>query len=256
MTAVTVNPRLDARRVAVQRDVTRRRTRRLMIVLSLLSTVLLAWLVVNSPLLDVDDVQIRGLDRVSLDAAEEAMGVSVGDSMARLDTGAIAEKLESMAWVDEVAVTRRWPGTLEITVTEREAVAVTLVDADQWVLVDSDGRVLSEALGLVPSLPRLTGLRAAAEPGTFLAGDAAAPLAIITALPDSVAEQVAAIWRDGDGELSMSLISGDVVVLGGDLDLRAKVAAAATMVELMAEQGRVDWIIDVSVPSLTTVSDR
>jgi hypothetical protein len=74
-------------------------------------------------------------------------------------------------------------------------------------------------------------------------------------LGPELALTVQGLWRDGRGELHLSLVTGDEVILGDDRDLRAKVAAIVTMVEMLQAQDRQAWILDVSVPNLPVVVD-
>lgn len=256
MTSIAIDPRLRDRRIAVRRAQGRRRLRRIVIVATLVAAAGVSWLVVRSPLLDVDRVAIHGLDRVSLGAAEDALGVGPGAAMMDVDADAAEARLEAIPWVLDAQVQRRWPGTVEVEISERTPVAVTLVDTDTWVLIDAQGRVLSGPLLRDPGLPRLSGIRGAGEPGSFLHRDSAALLALVTVLPEPFAERVSGIWRDSRGEIWMGLVSEDDIVLGDDLDLRAKVAAALAMVEHLDAEGRVGWELDVSVPTLPSLRDR
>ena len=86
--------------------------------------------------------------------------------------------------------------------------------------------------------------------------DSLAPLAVAQALPPALREVVYGVWRDGRGELRLGVLDGPIVLLGDDDRLGAKVAAAATMLDQLAEEGVVPATIDVSVPNLPVVRDR
>ena len=253
MTAVSLDPRLRARRIAVKRQRGHRRLRRLLVSLTVVGLAFGALVLSRSSLLDVDRIDIYGLDRVSRRSAEEALGLEVGAPLLTVSTASLERSLEELPWVDDALVQRGWRGTLTVEITERRPVALALTAPDEWVLVDGYGRVLSEALSRLPQLPRLSGLRAASGPGSFMEPDSAAALAVVQALPAAMHDQVYGVWRDSRGELRLGVVDGPVIVLGDDGRLRAKVAAAATMLEQLASEELSPTELDVSVPNLPVV---
>lgn len=253
MTTVTVDPRVRARRIAVRKEQGHRRLRRLVLIVGAVALVFGALVVSRSSLLDVDRIEIYGLDRVSLRETEEALGFQLGSPLVTLDTGAAETALESIAWIDDAMVRRSWRGTVVVEVTERRPVAIALTQPDRWVLVDPHGRVLSEPLANPPDLPRLSGLRAAPEIGGFMDADSGAALAVVQALPPSLHERVYGVWRDSRGELQIGVDEGATILFGDDDRLRAKVVAAATMLDHLALEGVEPVHLDVSVPNLPVV---
>jgi cell division septal protein FtsQ len=251
--APRVDPRLRARRIEVKREQGHRRLRRVVVALAVVSVLFGGLWVSRSSLLDVDRIEVYGLDQVSLGSVEEAIGIELGTPLVTLDTAGAARALEALPFVDEATVKRSWRGTITIEVTERRGVALALTAPDAWVLVDRHGRVLSEALAQLPALPRLSGVRAAGAPGSFMSEDSAAPLAVAQALPPALREVVYGVWRDDRGELRLGVEDGPMVLLGDDDRLRAKVAAAATMLDQLATEGLAPAILDVSVPNLPIV---
>lgn len=260
MTDVVVEPRIAQRRLEVGEQSRRARRRPVLLVLAGLTVVVAAAAISRSPLLDVERIEVFGLNRVSLREALDVLDVEVSSPLVSVDVDRATAALTAIPWVDQARVERSWNGTVTIEISERTPVAVALTAPDQWVLVDGDGRVLSEPLPVVPRLPRLSGLRAAGVPGSFMADDSAAPLAVAQALPAELVERVYGIWRDERGELRIGLIGGPTVLLGDDDRLRAKVAATATMLEQLAfETGPHDelaQVLDVSVPNLPVVRLR
>ncbi len=256
MTSVSVDPRLRARRIAVRRERGHRRLRRLVVTLSVVGLAFGALVASRSSLLDVDRIEVYGIDRVSLRETEEVLGFELGSPLLTLNLGSAEDALKTLPWIDDAEVRRSWRGTIEIEVTERYPVAIALAQPDQWVLVDPEGRVLSEPLAVAPDLPRLSGLRAAPGLGEFMDADSGAALAVVRALPSSVHDRAYGVWRDERGELRIGIDDGPTILLGDDDRLRAKVAAAATMLDHLAVEG-VDAVhLDVSVPNLPVVRTR
>lgn len=269
-TADDIDPRLAERRAAVERDEGRAKRRRLVVLAALLAVPLALWWIVQSPLVDVDRVEVHGLDRVGRSAAVDALAIPEGAPMFFVDEQAAADRIEALPWVATADVRRSWPGSIVIDITERSPIAIALAAPDSWVMVDADGRVLSEAVVPPPPLPRLSGLRGAGAPGDHLADDAEAPLAVVAALEVSLGHQqfdlllgeaIRGIYRDQRGELRVLFSASEMTpgggefIIGDDDALRAKVAAMRTMLELMSSEGREGWLIDVSVPNLPVVVD-
>ena len=253
MTTVSVDPRFRERRIAVRREAGNRRLRRGLLVVALIGVVFGVLIVSRSSWLDVDRIEISGLDRVSMRSVETALGTELGAMLLTFDAGQATAAIEELPWVRTAEVERSWNGTITVEVTERRPVALALTAPATWVLVDEDGRVLSDALENPPPLPRISGVRAAGIPGSFMAADSAAPIAVVEALPPALADLVYGVWRDDRGELRIGLTEGPVILLGGDDRLRAKVAAAATMLDQLAAEGRAPVELDVSVPNLPII---
>lgn len=201
---------------------------------------------------ETDRVHFSGLHRVSYDEAYEAAGIRPGDFMGTLDTGGAERSLESLPWVADARIRRRWPATVDVDVVERTPAAVALAAPGSWVLLDIEGRILTSPLTVVPELPRLSGIAAAPEPGAFLASDANALLAALGAAHGQPEFEVAALWRDRRGDLRARVRQqpGDLVLevaLGDDSAIGAKTAAIAAVIGEMTAS---DAILDVSVPHL------
>jgi len=201
---------------------------------------------------ETDRIHFSGLHRVSYDEAYEAAGIRPGDFMGTLDTGGAERSLESLPWVADARVRRRWPATVDVDVVERAPAAVALAAPSSWVLLDIEGRILTSPLTVVPELPRLSGIAAAPEPGAFLASDANALLAALSAAQGQPEFEVAALWRDRRGDLRARVRQqpGDLVLevaLGDESAIGAKTAAIAAVIGEMTAS---DAILDVSVPHL------
>jgi len=238
------HPRIRARRVEVARHAGRRRLRRLNVLLALVAAVVWALVVVRSPLLDVDRVQVSGARRLPASDVVAASGVRTGASMAELDLGRARDAVAALPWADEVRVRRMWPGTVRIVVTERRA-AAAVAHPGGWARLDATGRVLDVVAGRPDSVVVLAGTRDAA-PGATLGPRDRNLLRAVDRLPSALAATVAEAGRGSDG-LELTLDDGYVVVLGDATDVAAK-AEAATAVHQVAEEGA-GCRIDVRVPS-------
>ncbi|MCU1354525.1 MAG: FtsQ-type protein, partial [Acidimicrobiales bacterium] len=139
-TRAPIDPRIQARRVEVQRDRGRRRLHRLVALGVVAGLVLAAVGATRSPLLDVDHIRVSGAKRTDRAALSRAAGVRLRRPLLDVDPGAIARRVEALPWVQRAIVRRSWPGTVMIQVSERRPLAV-VTEAAGPVLVDRDGRV-------------------------------------------------------------------------------------------------------------------
>lgn len=255
MTAISVDPRLKARRVAVRRAAGRRRLRRLTTVLALVLMVALGYAATQSPLLDIESVSYRGLENTSLDLVSKSAGIEQGASLVGFDAGARERRLEALPWIDTARVTRSWSGKVSVVVTERQAAAVVMREQERWVLVDAQGRVLTDFVAQLPDLPRLSGVGAAGVPGSNLGTDATALLRVAELLPESLDGRVEGIYRDESSDIWISMTTADRVLFGTEDQLSLKVVAMVTVLEELDSRNQIGWELDVSVATLPVVRE-
>lgn len=262
-----VDPRLRARRRAVMRSEGRRRLRRLAMVTAGAGVGVAGWLLALSPLLDVDQVVVRGAQRSEPEMVREATGVAGGQAMATLRLDRAVAAVEALPWVATATVERRWPGTVVVSVTERRPTAAVAVAAgdDQvggsaWVLVDDQGRQLAATADPPPELASIDGGGEEVRPGEQLGPTAAGALELVTRLQAALpwgpprvvvvaGGSLEAVVRDADGV-------DQRIRFGGPTRLADKILALRTLVE----QGALDgagpgMVVDVRVPEAPVLTD-
>lgn len=242
-----IDPRLRARRDEVTRHRRGRRVRRLLVVLVVLAVALGAAGVTRSSLLDVDHVFVRGEVRTSAAAIRRASGIGRGNAMIWIDTGAAARRIEGLPWVRSAAVVRTWPGTIKITVLERQPVAIA-GSGRGAALVDAQGYVLGpdHPLAALPTIASAPG-----EPGTRLGPGARSLVAIVAALPDHLRGQVRSV-RSTSGGAELTLADGIVVRWGDGSEPEAKAGAVAALLR-QADRPTIATI-DVTVPTAVALT--
>ena len=252
-----IDPRLRARRIAVKRDEGRRRLRRLASAAVATAVLLLAALATRSSLLDVDRVVVTGTERTPIGAVLEASAIEAGDPMTDVDVAAAARRIETLPWVDTATVRRQWPARVAVAVTERTPVATLPADGGGWAIVDADGRVLERTPEQPAALPMLGGVAPAGPPGAPVAPEAADVLVVAAALPETLAERVAAVAAAGDGgarHVRLELRPGGVVELGRPDLLEQKLLAVLAVLEDVAPEAVAT--LDVRVPSAPVLTRR
>lgn len=236
---VPAGPRLEARALAERagrRQQWTRRTLRLTAVLVPLAA--LAWLVLLSPLLAVDRVQVEGAARLVPEQVVEAAAVAEGTPLARVDVDAAEERVRELAPVAEVRVRRVWPATLHVDVTERTPVA-GVPGPDGVLLVDADGVGFATEPALPPGVPQVEVADAGPEdPATRAA------LAVLLGLPPELAAQVAVVRATTPSDVSLQLVDARTVSWGAPTDTAAKTAALQALLRMPGE------FYDVSAPGV------
>lgn len=242
-----VHPKITERRRQVRDAQTSRRWGVLTGVAVAIVAAALVAVVIFGPLLRVHHVEVVGNRATPTASIVAAAGLSSQPPMVTMDASAVAARVEALPWVLGAEVTRVWPQTVRITVTERTAVAA-VAGQDGLVLVDGAGRILGVDQG--GTLPRLVlGLHAGA-PGSFLPSGVRPAAAVAASLPPAFKDQVSSISLE-DGQLSLELTTPVRFVLGSSDDLEAKFEAVAAVIahaQLYAGD-----VVDVTVPQSVVI---
>jgi len=136
-----------------------------------------------STTLQVARVEVVGNDLLSDGRVREIADVPLGEQLALVDLGRADARVGSLAEVRSVDVTRTWPDTVRIEVTERTAVAVVELGGRLRGL-DADGVVFREYQRAPQGMPRI-------RPGTAAGTDALREAAtVVSALPADLATRV------------------------------------------------------------------
>jgi cell division protein FtsQ len=222
---LAVHPRMRLRRIEVRRHASRRRLRRVAAVLGVVVGVLAVATLVRSPLLDVDHVRTSGGEHTTTAMVLAAAGIARGEGMVGVDTGAAERRIEALPWVDEATVTRRWPGTVDIRVTERTATAAVRITDTRWAEVDDTGRVLAVRDAAPQGMPAVRGVEGRIAEGEPLPPAAADALRVLDATATAFPGAVAEVGTD----LDVTLGYGTTARFGTTDHLDEKVSALETV---------------------------
>ena len=239
---VPATPRLEERaralRSARRRRVLRRTGNGLAVLLPLLAV---AWVVLASTWLGVDRVSVTGLTRLQSAQVVEAAAVEPGTPLARIDTGAIEDRVAELAPVASVAVRRTWPGTLTVAVTERTPAVGVLKDGG-FLLLDASGVPFATERALPEGVVRLqVNAPGSQDPAT------AAALEVHAGLPEALRTRVRILRAASPSAVVLLLNDGRQVVWGRPGGTATKAAAALA---LLSKPGSV---YDVSAGDVVVV---
>jgi cell division protein FtsQ len=206
---------------------------------------LVAWVLLGSPFLAVRTVRVDGTGTLPADRVAAATGIRTGTPLARVDTAAAVARVRKLPQVAAVEVSRGWPHTVVVTVTERVPVAVVVTGGGQRALLDRDGVVFDTVTGDPPAgvVPLDV-----ASPGPHDAATRAA-LAAVTALPGDVRGQVTGVVAHTPDDVTLALTDGRSVLWGSADQATRKAQVLKALLDRI-EAGDLDpaATLDVSTP--------
>lgn len=216
--------------------------RRWVTLLSVLTVLAIGYVLLFTGVFGVTSVRVVGAHTVAVAKVRDVASIEHGQPLLRIDTDAIASRVTTIHTFSSVEVSRSWPSTVVISVTERVPVAV--VDTgDGFRLVDEAAVVYRT----VPEKPQ--GLPVLKVPHVGPKNPAAkAATAVLAALPEQLGKRVVSVDAETPNSVHLKLADGTTVVWGSPERSRRK---ARVLAALMTRPGTV---YDVSSPELPTVS--
>lgn len=221
------------------RQLRRQRRRLLALVVGGVLAVAATWAVAFSPLLGTRDVRVEGTALLSRDQVLDAAQVPMGLPLVRQDTRGIGERTMSLAPVRGVEVTRSWPDTVRLEVSERSPVAAFPVDGGH-LLVDAEG----VAYATVADLP--DGVLEAEGSGSSATAEAVGRT--LAALPAGIRDRVTGVRADSPAAVVLRLDQGRSVVWGGPEDGELKAEVLGALLDRVPDAAT----YDVSAPAFPT----
>lgn len=193
--------------------------------------------------LRIDQVAVSG-QRFTPDAdIFDALDLPNVRSLLSINSTAARERIERLPWIATATISRIFPGSLEVQVTERKPAALWIRGQREY-LIDATGRVLSAVKpGTERGLPRLAGEGAAKE---------AKALFDLVARYPAIAQRFVMAERVGERRWTLRLTDGVTVHLGADWEAMAfeALSSVADLGKLIS--GR-DVIVDLRSRGRITV---
>ncbi|GAB3466042.1 FtsQ-type POTRA domain-containing protein [Actinophytocola sediminis] len=211
----------------------------MLVVLGVLGLGYLIWF---TSALGVRSVDVTGTRDLSPEEVRAAAAIEPGMPMVRLDTDEVRQRVAGLARVFAVEVSRSWPSTVEIVVTERDPVAVTVLP-DGVHLVDRTGLDYTTVRDRPAGLPLLRVEQVGPDdPATRAA------VTVLRAIPEQLRKKVVEVSAATAGSVQLVLGDKRVVKWGNAEDNERK---AAVLAPLLTRPGRT---YDVVTPEFPTVS--
>lgn len=186
----------------------RRRTAVIVAAVTLLVAVIVVWIVGFSSVLGVKTISVRGTSTLTADEVRAAAHIKNGAPLVRLDTNAVARRVERLPSVASASVRTGYPNTVVITVVERVAVGYVESGAG-FVLVDRTGDQFRTLSSRPPSVPLF-----ALPDGAAARASGAAVASVAAALPSSLLAKISSIQAFDPDAITLLLNDHRVVSWG------------------------------------------
>ena len=219
----------------------RQRRRRIVVVTAVAIVVLVAVAVVvvrHSGVFAVEHVDVTGVRMLKADQVRDAARISPGTPLARVDVDHAASSVVAMPDVADVTVSRHWPRTVQIAVTERRPVyQVSGHGGFTW--VDEHGQMFHQSATRSSQL--LVVRLDASKPR--MRTDAAT---VASSLSKEIRAQTDHIEVRGTDSIQIHLAKGGTIVWGSADESALKSKVATAMLNVKAKE------YDVSSPQRPT----
>jgi cell division protein FtsQ len=219
--------------------------RRWVALLSVVTIVGLVYVMFFTSFLGVQSVNVIGAKSVPADQVRVVAAIPGQKPMLRVNTDEVRDRVAEMPGVATVEVSRSWPSTITITITERTAIAYfdSGPAGDGFHLVDGGGVVFKTVKEKPAGLPQLKLPKVSVDDPVTLA-----VTSVLGVIPPQLFKQVTTATAQTPGSVEFTLVNGKIVRWGDakSPDRKAKVLAA-----LLTQPGKT---YDVSAPELPTIS--
>jgi cell division protein FtsQ len=214
----------------------RRRVRRAVVAVLVVALVVSAiWVAYFSRVLDTRTVSVSGTRDLPVEQVTRTAAVPLGLPLARQDLNGVARRTTTLPAVSSARVTRSWPHTVHVAVTEREAL-FGVARPDGFLVVDKEGVGFAVRSALPADL-----IRADVDPGNRPLLDELGTVAL--ALPPAVRDDVQSISVPGPDAITLRLSSGVVVTWGDATESPLKARVLTALLERKPKTS-----VDVSSP--------
>ncbi|GAB1690450.1 cell division protein FtsQ/DivIB [Krasilnikovia sp. M28-CT-15] len=202
----------------------------------------LVWMVYGTSLLGVREVRVVGTENLTYAQVEQAAAVPMRTPLIRVDLDAVRDRVQALAPVDRVVVSRSWPATIEIEVVERRPVAAVPSGRDRFALIDGAGVAFRSVSAPPPGLP----LARLAAPGPQDVNTRSA-LTVLAALTDELREQLVEISVRAPAQIRLELRGHRTIIWGDETQSATKATVSTALLK------RPENTIDVSAPEVVTL---
>lgn len=178
----------------------------------------------NSPAFTIQNVEVEGVEHLTADEMSQLANVPTDTTLLRVDTETIRNRLKQTAWVEDVVVTRKFPDTIKITVTEREIEAIVEIP-NRSGSATKKWAIAKDHIWLMP-IPE-PGSEAAKTTSEKIYEDAEAALHI-TDVPYGTVAEIGQPCQDSNVNNALDIISGMTTDLANHVETVSAAGPAET----------------------------
>ncbi|RJP29391.1 MAG: FtsQ-type POTRA domain-containing protein [Actinobacteria bacterium] len=215
--------------------------------LLLVSLAALLWVYTATGTLNVAKVEVRGNEVLDADYLRSLSGITRDTHLLKMDVKAVESAILSEPYVAGVDVSRQYPNTVVLQITERKPSAF-IIQNGKFNLVDQEGMILESADAMPPGLIEIRDLDTQLLfPGMEVSGlDFATVTSLLGSLPPALREITTAVGLGAKGLYLEG--KGTLVIYGEASELpRKNTIALLALSGLVDRYGAVEYI-DVSFP--------
>jgi cell division protein FtsQ len=216
-------------------------------VLGVIALGALVWLVWFSSVLSVRDVEVAGRTTLKESQVLRAAQVPMGRPLARVDVGAIEERVSALDRVDTVEVSRSWPHTVSIDIVERKSVMWARIDGEVRG-IDRNG-IAFRTYGSPPDGLLEASIDIADARDRLQTSESVAAVVVLIGERDpDLRRQIESVSAGSKDSIELKLTKGRTVVWGSSDDGRRKLQVLTPLLGLEATR------YDVSAPDQPTTT--
>jgi cell division protein FtsQ len=206
------------------------------------------WALLESRFFVVRGVQVSGTHLVTPAQVRSAADIPAGLPLIRVNDAVVAHRVEQLRQVQSARVTRDWPDTVAISVTERvPALAVPV--SQGYDLIDQDGVVVESVSEQPLDMPILDLPAGPAQPAALRGNPAVhAAAVVVRELPRYLARKLVSVQAPSATEVTLRLSGGVSIVWGGTDRAAEKAKELAVLMRTHARS------YDVSAPGTAVTS--
>ncbi len=225
--------------------------RTLAVMLVLLAAALAAFMFVNSAYFTVGDVVVDGNKYITREDIYGIAGIPTEINIFRLNTGTIRTRLLRDLRIDEAEVTRQFPATIVIAISERQPLAWVACSYG-FVQLDKQGVVMTAVKNIKKvDVPVITGVRL----GTIYVGDivdnqvAKNILTYLADLDETTLGQLSEVNIRANGDLVVYTVKAVTIRLGQPDRLLDKAKLTREILENIGDKKSIIEYIDLNYAS-------
>jgi cell division protein FtsQ len=190
------------------------------------------WALLGSSLLVARSVRVTGAPAAQRAEVLRAAAIAAGTPLIRINTAAVARRVEQITQIQSAQVRRDWPDSVVIAVRERTP-ALAAASSGGFALIDRFGVVTGHVTARPPGLALLAS--APADLASLRGSPAIqAAVTVLRQLPPSIRRQVRAVAAPSADAVTLDLQRGVTVLWGGTDRPAAKAAELAILMRTKA----------------------
>jgi len=213
----------------------------------ILVALLALYILIRSPLFEVQDIVIEGNHFLASEKIISVAGVNKGENIFKINLHEVSERLKIIPMLKSAELSRKLPSFVIIKITERTPLAL-LPSSAGFAQVDSEGVYLQKGLPSDRNLPVITGLKCVIPPpGKPVKGEGlGVALGVVDQLPAVLLPELSEINIGTQGDVCLYTLDGVQCRLGTASDIPKKGLVLSRVLSELKAKGKKIAYIDLS----------